>query len=254
MTAIKLVGLLAEPLTQVLLLLLFGLLLFRMKHRRFTTLVFAVPFIWLWLASSPLFANYLMSQLERNYPPIGAQNLPQADVIVLLGGAIRGEVSKDTLADMSGVGDRLIFAVAAYNAGKAPAILVTGGAREGFVSEAKLMRDILVTLGVPPDAIIMEDRNRVTFDNIHFTRWTLTAMEAKTVLLVTSSFHMRRSLLVFDAWDIEVFPAPTDFQVVKGEFAFWDFLPDVKALQRTTWAMHEIAGYLYYLALKSTSS
>jgi uncharacterized SAM-binding protein YcdF (DUF218 family) len=254
MTAIKLVGLLAEPLTQVLLLLLLGLLLSRMKHRRFTTLVFAVSFIWLWLASSSLFANYLMSQLERNYPPIGAQNLPEADAIVLLGGAIRGEVSQDTLADMSGVGDRLIFAVAAYKAGKAPVIVVTGGAEEGFVPEAMLIREILVTMGVPRSAIVTESRNRVTFDNDRYTRETLSSMDMKSVLLVTSAFHMRRSLLVFNTLDIRVTPAPTDFQVLQGTRSLWYFLPNVKALQRTTWAMHEIAGYLYYLALKSTSS
>ena len=215
------------------------------------SLIFAVATLWLWLASSSLLANYLMTQLERGYPPVAAENLPEADVIVLLGGAIRGEVSADTLADMSGVGDRLIFAVAVYKAGKAPVILVTGGAQEGFVPEARLMRDILVTLGVPQGAIVMEARNRVTLDNTRFTKHTLAAMGAKSVLLVTSAFHMRRSLLVFDALDIDVFPAPTDFQVLKGEFSLWHFLPDVKALQRTTWAMHEFAGYLYYRALKS---
>jgi len=245
-------GLLAEPLTQVLLLLLVGLLLWK-KQRRISSLVFIVATAWLWLVSSSLFANFLMAKLERDYPPVAAQNLPEADAIVLLGGAIRGEVSKDTLADMSGVGDRLIFAVAAYKAGRAPAIVVTGGAKKGVVPEARLMRDILVTLGVPQEVIVMEARNRVTFDNTRFTRHTLAAMEAKTVLLVTSAFHMRRSLLVFDALGIEVIPAPTDFQVLKGEYSLWHFLPDVKALQRTTWAMHEFAGYLYYSALKSAS-
>ena len=112
------------------------------------------------------------------------------------------------------------------------------------------MRDILVTLGVPSQAIVMETRNRVTYDNTRFTRHTLAAMEAESVLLVTSAFHMRRSLLVFEALDIEVIPAPTDFQVVTGTFSFWTFLPNVKALQRTSWAMHEFAGYLYYSTLK----
>lgn len=252
-TAVKLAGLLAEPLIQVVLLLFLGLVLYWKNRRRMARLLIVVATLWLWLASNSLFADYLMAQLEQGHPPVAAQNLPQADAIVLLGGAVRGEVSEDTLADMSGVGDRLIFAVAAYKAGKAPTIVVTGGAREGFVPEAKLMRDILVTLGVPPGAIVMEARNRVTMDNDRFTRHTLATMEAKSVLLVTSAFHMRRSLMVFDTLGIEVFPAPTDFQVVKGEFSFWHFLPDVKALQRTTWAMHEFAGYLYYSALKSQS-
>ncbi len=249
-TLLKLIGLLVEPLTQVLLLLTIGLLLVWKRFRRSAVLVFALSTLWLWLASTSFVASFLMVQLERDFPPIAAQNLPEADVIVLLGGAIRGEVSSDTLADMSGVGDRLIFAVAAYKAGRAQTIVVTGGAKEGFVPEAKLMRDILVTLGVPAEAIVMEVRNRVTFDNTRFTRHTLAAMEVKSVLLVTSAFHMRRALLVFDTLGFELIPAPTDFQVLKGEFSLWDFLPNVKALQRTTWAMHEFAGYLYYRALK----
>ncbi len=253
LTVVKFLGLLAEPLTQVLLLLLLGLFLVWKKRRRIAVFIFVVSTLWLWLASSSLFANLLMSQLEGSFSPVAAQNLPEADVIVLLGGAIRGEVSKDTLADMSGVGDRLIFAVAAYKAGKAPTVVVTGGANEGFVPEAELMRDILVTLGVPAGAIIMEARNRITLDNTRYTRHTLAEISAKTVLLVTSAFHMRRSLRVFDTMDVEVFPAPTDFQVVKQNFTFQSILPDVKALQRTTWAMHEFAGYLYYSALEFTS-
>ena len=90
-----------------------------------------------------------MGQLEKDFPPVAAQSLPEADAIVLLGGAIRGEVSSETLADMSGIGDRLVFAVAAFKAGKAPLVLVTGGAREGEVPEAVLIRDILVTMGIP---------------------------------------------------------------------------------------------------------
>jgi uncharacterized SAM-binding protein YcdF (DUF218 family) len=249
--AVKLVGLLAEPLTQVLLLLLLGLLLLRKKHRRIASLFFVVGTLWLWLASSSLFANYLMAQLERDYPPVAAANLPVADAIVLLGGAVRGEVSADTLADLSGVGDRLLFAVAAYKAGRAPVIVATGGANEGFAPEAQLMRDILVTMGVPLEAIVLEPRNRVTLDNTRFTRQTLISMDVKSVLLVTSAFHMRRSILVFDALDIEVTAAPTDFQIVKGDISFWHFLPNVKALQHTTWAMHEFVGYLYYRALAS---
>jgi len=243
-----------EPLSQVVLLLFLGLVLLTRAKPGRAFLVFCAAAGWLWLASTPLLAGYLMAELERDYPPVAAKSLPEADVILLLGGAIRGEVTKDTLADMSGVGDRLVFAVAAYKAGKAPVIIVTGGADEEFVPEANLIRDILLTMGVPGSVIMLENRNRVTLDNRRYTRERLAAMGAESVLLVTSSFHMRRSLLVFSTIDVKVYPAPTDFQVLSGPLSFWHFLPSVKALQRTTWAMHEMAGYLYYLALKSSSN
>jgi uncharacterized SAM-binding protein YcdF (DUF218 family) len=198
----------------------------------------------------PYAAGVLMGALEKDYPPVAATQLPKADAIVLLGGAIRGETSRETLADMSAVGDRLIFAVAAFKAERAPFILVTGGAREGEIPEAQLIKDLLVTMGVPEQNIILETRNRVTRDNLRYTSETLGGLEVDSILLVTSAFHMARSLLVFDQLDVTVFPAPTDHQVLFSRTSsgptLFDFLPSVKALQKTTWAFHELVGYGYY--------
>ena len=191
---------------------------------------------------------HVLFHLENDYPPVAARNLPRADAIVLLGGAIRGEVSPETLADMSGVGDRLVFAVAVFKAGKAPVVLVTGGAREGEVPEASLIRNILMTMGVPQEKIVLETRNRVTRDNRRFTQETLAGMGVESALLVTSAFHMHRAILVFEPLDLTVYPAPSDYQVLMSDGGpiLGDFLPSVKALQRTTWAFHEQVGYWYY--------
>ena len=57
-------------------------------------------------------------------------------------------------------------------------------------------------------------------------------------------------MLVFEPFDIEVYAAPTDFQVLnRGESKgtnIGDFFPSVKAFQLTTWFFHEKAGYFYY--------
>ncbi|MFK8049509.1 MAG: YdcF family protein [Halioglobus sp.] len=189
-----------------------------------------------------------MGALEDNYPPVAAEKLPEADAIVLLGGAIRGKTSNETLADMSGVGDRLVFAVAAFKASKAPRIIVTGGAPDGDDPEAALMRDILVTMGIPDNKIILETRNRVTLDSREYLPETLQSIGANSILLVTSAFHMRRALWVFGPLDVEVIPAPTDHQVLlrAEEFNPLFYMPNAKALQLTTWAFHEALGYIYY--------
>jgi len=254
LSVLKLGGFLIEPLSQVLFLLVLGMFLGWRRKARLSRLAILASGLWLCLSSSAYFADTLMAVLEEGFPPVAAHSLPRADAIVLLGGAIRGEVSADTLADMSGVGDRLVFAAAAYKAQRAPMVIVTGGAEDGFVPEANYIRDILVTMGVPASAIVLESRNRVTLDNGRYTGETLTTLGVESVLLVTSAFHMHRALLVFESLDVAVTPAPTDFQVLKGGHSIWHFLPSVKALQRTSWAMHEIAGYLYYLALKSPSN
>ena len=245
---LKLLSLFVYPLTQVLLLMLLGFYLSLRGRSGAAQAAFGVSTAWLWLCSMPYIAGCAMGSLEKAYPPVSAQSLPAADAIVLLGGAIRGEVSSETLADMSGVGDRLIFAVAAFKAGKAPVVVVTGGAPEGEVAEAALIKDILVTMGVPEESIVLEARNRVTLDNRRFTSETLAELGVESILLVTSAFHMPRAMLVFEPLDVTVYSAPTDYQLLlaAGGFSSGDFLPSVKALQRTTWAFHEWVGYWYY--------
>jgi uncharacterized SAM-binding protein YcdF (DUF218 family) len=73
-------------------------------------------------------------------------------------------------------------------------------------------------------------------------------MGVESALLVTSAFHMRRAMLVFEPLALTIYPAPSDYQVLMsdGGPSLGDFLPNVKALQRTTWAFHEQAGYWYY--------
>lgn len=189
-----------------------------------------------------------MAGLERDYPPTSVQDLPVSDAIVLLGGAVRGRASSNTMADLSGVGDRVLYAAAAFHAGKAPLIVVTGGAPPGEIPEASLTRELLVALGVPGQYIVMESRNRVTRDNRRYTGPRLERMGVKSILLVTSGFHMRRAMLVFEPLGLHVYPAATDYQVLVGDDlpALSNFLPSVKALQRSDWALHELVGYWYY--------
>lgn len=250
-SVVKALSILVNPLTQVLLLLLIGISLLH-RNKLPGAMVFLVgSVLWLSLCSSPWVAGTLMGRLEAEYPPMAAQALPEADVIVLLGGAIRGRASSETLADMSDLGDRLLFAAAAFKAGKAPVVLITGGGAPGQIPEASAISDILVVMGVPRDKIRLETRNRVTRDNNRYTAETLADMGAKSILLVTSAFHMRRAMLVFEPLNIIVWPAATDYQVLMttGGASVRDFLPSVKALQRTHWVVHELVGYWYYRLL-----
>ena len=40
----------------------------------------------LWIAATPVFANWLNRQLESKIPPTKIEELPQSDVVILLGG------------------------------------------------------------------------------------------------------------------------------------------------------------------------
>jgi uncharacterized SAM-binding protein YcdF (DUF218 family) len=201
---------------------------------------------WLYLCSTALFADYLMGTLEDPFPPKALSATPQADVIVLLGGAIRGDVHMGTLGDLSQSADRLVHAVMLYKAAKAPRVLVTGGAAAGNRSEAEIIRDLLVVMGVPAGAILLEEASRNSYDNAVHTASMLKNMGADRILLVTSAFHMRRSVAVFAAQGVAVIPAPTDYQRLAGHGRPPRWLPAVSDLWQSTYALHEIMGYWVY--------
>ena len=99
---------------------------------------------------------------------------------------------------------RVPVAVQAYKAGRARKIMLCGGkVREfpdGNYSEAKHMRQAALALGVAEEDIIMENQSQNTVENILFALIELQRSfylnHVHGVLLVTTAYHMRRSLAV----------------------------------------------------------
>jgi uncharacterized SAM-binding protein YcdF (DUF218 family) len=233
-------------LTQALLLGLVTLVAIPLRRLRAAFCALALATGWLYLCSTAVFADYLMGVLEDDYPQQALPLVAQADAIVLLGGAIRGDVPLGGLGDLNQQADRLVYAVALYKAGRAPRLLVTGGAEEGARSEAEIMRELLEVMGVPSNAILLEDRSRNTYQNAVFTARMLKTLGIRRILLVTSAFHMRRSEALFRAQGIDVIPAPTDFQRLAAPVDYSHWLPSVGDLWQSTYALHELLGYQVY--------
>jgi len=240
------VSLLLYPLSLTLLMLLLAVVLLRLRQLRSAFYMALVAVAWLYLCSTAVFANYLMGTLERDFTSRAMSVIDEADAIVLLGGAMRGDTHMSTLADLNQQADRLVYATALYKAGKAPVILLTGGASPANRPEAQQMRDILVVMGVPVRDMLLENQSRNTHDNAVYSARLLKGRGMRRVLLVTSAFHMRRAQALFTAQGLEVVPAPTDFQRPVGTSVVPGWLPGVGNLGRTTHALHEIFGYWAY--------
>lgn len=242
----KLSALLLYPLSLSLLLAVIAAVFLRLRWRRTGYGMLCLAWGWLYLCSTALFADFLMSVLEEDYPPRAMSAIPAVDAIVLLGGGTRGDTHMGVLADLNEHGDRLIHATGLYKAGKAPVILASGGAPRGGRPEAEQMRDILRVMGVPRSAIVLEPFSRNTHENAVYSAQLLRQRELRRVLLVTSAFHMRRAMGVFRAQGVEAIPAPTDFKRVVAEGVVPSWLPGVGNLSRSTQALHEMFGYQVY--------
>lgn len=245
-TLSKLLSLLIYPLSLSLLLCVLALIFFRLRWPRFGFYTLLLATSWLYLCSTSLFADFLNGTLERGFVPRAMSVIGKADAIVLLGGGTRGDTHMGTLPDLNQRGDRLVHAFALYKAGKAPVIVLSGGTVKGARTEAQQMKDILVVMGVPPQHIVLENQSRDTHDNAVLTAQLLTARGIHRILLVTSAYHMRRSLALFEAQGLEVVPAPTDYQQLVAEQVLPSWLPLISNLSQSTDALHEIVGFWVY--------
>ncbi len=232
------------PLTQALVLVLLGVLLRR--FRRVATTCLLLSFGWLYLCSTAWFADLLMGSLEDDFRPKALSVIPQADAIVVLGGATRGDTHFSSLGDLNQQADRIVYALQLYRAGKAPLILLSGGADPGSRPEAELMYEHLELMGVTPRALLRERESRDTRENALYSAIVLRGKDVRSILLVTSGFHMRRAVPLFEAQGFEVIPAPTDFQRLVGKPAVPRWLPMADDLVRSTYAIREYVGYAVY--------
>jgi uncharacterized SAM-binding protein YcdF (DUF218 family) len=245
-TLTKLLSLLIYPLSLSLLIGLAALVFARLQWPRRSFYAMLLSVGWLYLCSTSLFANYLTGALERDFVPRAMSVIDRADAIVLLGGGMRGDTHMGTLADLNQRGDRLVHAVALFKAGKAPLIVLTGGGVDGARTEAEQMKDLLAVMGVPAEHLLLEAESRDTHDNAVYTAQLLKDRGIQRILLVTSAYHMRRSLALFEAQGLDVIPAPTDFQQLVTPQVLPPWLPAVSNLSQSTDALHEMVGYLVY--------
>jgi uncharacterized SAM-binding protein YcdF (DUF218 family) len=110
--------------------------------------------------------------------------LKQADVIVAVSGG-------DTTA-------RTLEAVRLYQAGWANRLLFSGAAFDpSSRSNAKAMREIAISHGIPPDVITIEERANTTKQNAQEVAAIITALNYKRIILVTSPYHQRRTSIEF---------------------------------------------------------
>jgi uncharacterized SAM-binding protein YcdF (DUF218 family) len=241
----KLLPLLVYPLGVVLALVVLSVFATALGRRRMAVLAGSTAAGVLWLASTPWFAATLAESLQAGYRQAPAAAMPKADAIVVLGGILGGEDTLE-LSNLSDAVDRLIYAKRLFDAGKAPHLLLAGGAGEGRMPEADLLAGLVMEWGAPAPAILRETKSRNTRQNALGVRALLEEQGLRSVLLVTSALHMRRAEATLRAVGIDVIAAPTDFMGGRSELPILDWLPEAGALDVTTHCIKEYLGLWVY--------
>jgi uncharacterized SAM-binding protein YcdF (DUF218 family) len=164
---------------------------------------------------SPL-GDWVLYPLESRFPAWDAgRGVP--DGIVVLGGSIDPEVSAaHGTAVVRGAADRVIAAAALARRYPNARILFTGGSPNlisNDVREADYAVQIFESLGVPKERITIERHSRNTVENAEFSKAIAAPKNGERWLLVTSAYHMPRSVGVFRKAGFAVEPYPVDWRL-----------------------------------------
>jgi uncharacterized SAM-binding protein YcdF (DUF218 family) len=208
----KLVGVLTDPATVVLLLLAAGWLLSlsRRGRRKGLALTGATLAVVVLLAVVPV-EQWATAWLENRFPPPAA--MPEkVDGIIVLGGAINPLISATRGQVSIGGGATRVTALTALARHYPEARLVySGGAGDPFIQdlkEADYAEAFYREQGVDTGRIVFERQSRNTRENATLTMEAMRPRPGETWLLVTSAWHMPRAVGCFRAagWPVVAYP------------------------------------------------
>lgn len=196
---------------------------------------------------SPL-ANWVLIPLEERFP-IYRDDGPVAGVIVL-GGALESEVAdRRGQIVLNEAGERLVaMADLARRYPEARIVFSGGGSTylRDTLSEAVALRRVAGQFGIAPERILFETESRTTAENAAFTRRMVEPGRGERWLLVTSAFHMPRSMGCFRKAGFPVTAYPVDFRTRGPEDALRPFAFVSEGLRRLDLSSKEWAGLVGY--------
>ncbi|WP_176481994.1 YdcF family protein [Paucisalibacillus globulus] len=146
-----------------------------------------------------VFFEILMYQAQEDPLPNG-----DVPILVLGAGLINGEPSP-TLKR------RLNKAYEIYQ--QNPTTIVTSGGVDynEEISEGEAMKRYLVTLGVEPADVLVEDKSTSTHENFLFTKELLALSEPNPeIIVITNDFHMFRAKMIGGRVGFTVYAAPSE--------------------------------------------
>ncbi|MET1046648.1 MAG: YdcF family protein [Hyphomicrobium sp.] len=135
-------------------------------------------------------------------------------------------------------------------------IIFTGGSASllGGNGIAGAVRQFFIDAGIEPARIVIENDSRNTYENAVFTKALVKPAEVDRWLLVTSAYHMPRSIGIFRKVGFDVVPYPVDFRTRGWGDAWRPFSSFAEGMQRTDLATREWIGLVaYWLSGRSSA-
>jgi uncharacterized SAM-binding protein YcdF (DUF218 family) len=240
------------PLSIIIGVLIIGLILIWFtRKQRSGKIVITIGVVMLILLSYGSISDRLLNPLEQRFSPImiPSHHDTQTDIssvkwIAILGGGYTHDLEvpvTSSISEQSLV--RLNETIRIYKRIPGCKILLSGGAVFDSHPEAKVLSSIAQMLNVPSKDIVLDNDSRDTEEQ---------ALRIKSIIgrdpfiLVTSAYHMPRSVAIFKKLGLTPIPAPTNYLVTKRKsICSADFYPSSMGLKKAETAFHEYLGLVW---------
>ncbi len=221
-----------------------------LRNAQWRSRLFKIGFILLFLMSNDFLANEAILLWELPATPLNEIKKEYAVGIVLTG-VTKGNMTPDDRVYFQRGADRVIHALQLYKTGIIKKILISGGSgslSERSRQEADEIADAFLIMGVQREDIIIENQSRNTHESAEAVKtMLLNSYSPQDCLMITSSFHMRRSRACFKkvGWQVDTFT--TDFLSHERKFSLDVlFIPRVDALVNWNIMIREWMGMIAY--------
>lgn len=202
----------------------FGLFYLFKKKIQKAKVFLTIAILWIIIISHSAFANFLLSSLEETYQPL--TKIPRdTKFIVFLGG------------DME---DRGWEVLRLYHEIDGAKIIVSGYEGRGTTPEAIKTAKILESIGIDTKDMFVYPKPKDTKEE---ARNIQEILKKQKFILVTSAYHMKRAMMIFEHVGLKPTPAPTDYLIKESDSAI--SLPDGYSLNKTEKAWHEYIGIVW---------
>ena len=252
----KILGFFVVPSNTVAILCALGAVLLLTRFRKAGACVLVLGVILLLVCGYSSLGNLLLLPLTERFPAWSAAGRAP-DGVIILGGSIDPERSQARGSlEMDASSERIVTMLQLARRYPEARIVFSGGSAnliQEAVPEAPIAGDLLQDFGTSASRIVLEGESRTTAENAEFTRKLVSPKPGERWLLVTSAFHMPRSIGAFRKVGFEVEAYPVDWRTRGWIDASVPFTALSAGLARTDVAIHEWIGLIAYWATGRSS-
>ncbi len=195
--------------------------------------------------------------LEESPHPAFEKHTPAStpfDAVVTLGGS--ASLILDDFAEINDDGERIVSAAQAYHARATRTLITTGTSTDGMGNPSEVSRELLISLGVPPEVIFSIDgantkaemKSLAEFLDSPPSGWLdIVGRDASPEIgLITSAFHIPRAMRLASGQGLALTPLPCAFRTSKTSKPWLasDLIPNADNQLKLGIAMKEILAAL----------